>query len=105
MLVILVLVAVQILVGAVFTAYQIFRIVNLDASSRALPYPKLWGLFSTAGEGQGLIFYLLYRRKHPPSLKPQEAKELRDRKRKVICGLGLLVLGGMIMMAILVFRN
>lgn len=54
------------LVGAIETTYQIYKLTVLDASSRGLKHPRLWGLLATNGNNSsGLLLYLLGRRKYP----------------------------------------
>ena len=54
------------LVGAVNTVWQIYKIVGLDAESRGLKHPRLWGFFAANTNGSsGLILYLIGRRKYP----------------------------------------
>lgn len=84
--------AAMVLVGAVFFAYQLFRLVETDARCRGLKRPKLWGALSIASNNQsGLILYLIGRRKYPVSLMTDEDKERIERCKKKI-GVGILFL-------------
>ena len=78
------------LVGAIETTYQIYKLTVLDASSRALKHPRLWGLFAINGNNSsGLLLYLLGRRKYPIKDIDDHQKILMN-KRKKSAGVGLL---------------
>ena len=84
--------AAGVIVGSFFCVYQIYRLVRVDAACRGLKHPKLWGLFSVAGNGQtGLILYLIGRRKHPILSMSKEQKDFMGRRKKRF-GVGLLFL-------------
>ena len=78
------------LVGAIETTYQIYKFTILDASSRGLKHPRLWGLLATNGNNSsGLLLYLLGRRKYPIKDIDDHQKILMN-KRKKSAGIGLL---------------
>lgn len=84
--------AAGVIVGSFFCVYQICKLVQVDAECRGLKHPKLWGLFSVAGNGQsGLILYLIGRRKYPVLSMSEEQRALMAR-RKERFGVGLLFL-------------
>ena len=84
------------IVGAVHTVWQIFKIVELDARSRGIKHPGLWGFLSANSNGtSGLILYLIGRRTYPViSLSEKMKKEIDSRKRRVGVGLVFLAMGG-----------
>lgn len=84
------------IVGAVHTVWQIFKIVELDARSRGIKHPGLWGFISANSNGaSGLILYLIGRRNYPViSLSEKMKKEIDSRKRRVGVGLVFLAMGG-----------
>ncbi|HJC90331.1 MAG TPA: hypothetical protein H9695_05075 [Candidatus Mediterraneibacter excrementigallinarum] len=84
------------IVGAVHTVWQIFKIVELDARSRGIKHPGLWGFLSANSNGaSGLILYLIGRRNYPViSLSEKMKKEIDSRKRRVGAGLVFLAIGG-----------
>lgn len=43
----------MVLLGGLTLSYQIFKLVALDAESRGLKHPKLWGMFSLSGNQGG----------------------------------------------------
>ena len=44
--------------------YQLFKLIELDASIRGMRHPKFWGLLTAGGQrGEGLLLYLLMRNK------------------------------------------
>ena len=54
------------LIGVVATIYQIYKITVIDAKARGIKHPKLMGLLATSGKSsEGIILYLLHRRKYP----------------------------------------
>lgn len=84
------------IVGAVHTVWQIFKIVELDDRSRGIKHPGLWGFLSANSNGaSGLILYLIGRRNYPViSLSEKMKKEIDSRKRRVGVGLVFLAMGG-----------
>lgn len=81
--------------GAIFTSYQIFKIVELDARARGLNAPELWGL-SAAGRGNliGLILYSKHRENYPiKNFPPNKQAESLKRKRWAVFALFLAGLG------------
>ena len=87
--------AAVLMVGGVFSIYQLFRLVKTDAVCRGLQHPKLWGFLSISGNNQGgLILYLIARRKHPIISMTSEQKTLIEScKSKIGVGLIFLVTG------------
>lgn len=85
-----------VLLGAANTAYQVFKITELDARSRGLKHPKLMGFIATGGQNSsGLILYLLGRRKYPSTMSNQDREIIDSRKKKVGAGL-VFIIGGAI---------
>ena len=83
------------LVGMVATVYQIYKITIIDAKARDLKHPKLMGLLATSGKSsEGLIIYLLKRKKYPiKNMTQLELEEINNRKKKIIVGIIFLVVG------------
>ena len=94
MMFILVSVAV-ILVGAANTAFQLYKMVELDARTRGLKHPKFWGVFAmNANNSSGLLMYLIGRRKYPIlNMTAENRKEIEKRKKKAGIGLIFTVIG------------
>lgn len=89
----LVLLVFLVLLGAFTLAYQIYRMTELDAVSRGLKHPKLWGLFSLSGEGSGgLLLYLIGRRKYSSDMSGEDRAVMESRKKKAGVSLILLAL-------------
>ncbi len=84
-----------IIVGALQSSFQLFKIVSLDAEARGLISPKLWGVFAMGGNNSsGLILYLISRRKHPIINMPEEIhREIESRKKRAGIGIVFLTLG------------
>ena len=54
------------LIGVVATIYQVYKITVIDSKARGIKHPKLMGLLATSGKSsEGIILYLLHRRKYP----------------------------------------
>ena len=87
----LVLLVFLVLLGAFTLAYQIYRMTELDAASRGLKHPRLWGLFSLSGEGSGgLLLYLLGRRRYASNMSAEDRAVMESRKKKA--GVSLILL-------------
>lgn len=90
--------AAAVIVGGIFSTYQIYRLVQTDAECRGMKRPGLWGLFSVSGNGQtGLLLYLIVRRRHPVVSMSGEQKALMGkRKKKFGAGLVFLAVGAVV---------
>ena len=85
-LVIAVIGVATVMVGSVFTAYQLYRLIEIDAESRGLKHPRLWGAFSLAGNNSsGLLLYLLGRRKYPVTALTEEGRRAKEDRKKKLC--------------------
>jgi hypothetical protein len=86
------------LVGGIFSMYQLYRLVEVDAKCRGLKHPKLWGLFAVSGNNQsGLILYLIGRHKHPIlNITDEQKKFIENRKKKIGIGLIFLIAGAIL---------
>lgn len=82
-------------VGALFTAFQIYRMTVIDATARGLKHPKFWGIFAMSGNNSsGLLLYLIGRRKYPiVKMSAGNLKELEKRKKSAGVSLLFLVVG------------
>lgn len=91
-LIITVIFAAILLVGAIETIYQIYKLTVIDAAARGLKHPKLLGLLATnANNSSGLLLYLIGRRNYPiQSLTSEQAAQMEQRKRAA--GIGLIFL-------------
>ena len=94
MIFILISVAV-ILVGAVNTSFQLYKMIELDARARGLKHPKFWGIFAMNGNNSsGLLMYLIGRRNYPIlNMTEENRKEIEKRKKKAGIGLIFIVIG------------
>lgn len=83
------------LIGVVSIVYQIYKITIIDAKARNLKYPKLMGLLATSGKSsEGLIIYLLKRRKYPiKNISSSEQQEIVRRKKIALVGIIFMVIG------------
>ena len=93
------------LVGTVNLTCQIYNMTKLDAESRGLKHPKLWGLFSLSGQnGGGLILYLIGRRNYVSTMSLEGRQEMDLRKKKAGLSLIFIVIGA-ITMAVGIFLH
>ena len=83
------------LVGVVATIYQIYKITVIDAKARGIKHPKLMGLLATSGKSsEGIILYLLHRRKYPiKNITKEEQNEIDRRKKIALVGIIFMVVG------------
>lgn len=83
------------LIGIIATVYQVYKITVVDAKTRNIKHPKLMGLLATSGKSsEGLILYLLHRRKYPiKSITKEEQNEIDRRKKIVLAGIVFMVIG------------
>lgn len=89
------------ILGASTLAYQVYKMTELDASSRRLKHPKLWGLFSLSGDGSGgLLLYLIGRRKYPSSMSESDKLVMESRKKKAGVSLSFLALSTIVLFAV-----
>lgn len=82
-------------VGAIFFLYQLYNIVVIDAKTRGLKHPRLWG-FLTLGNNTsgGLLLYLIRRRNCPViNITEQEKEEITKRKKATGIGLSFVCIG------------
>lgn len=73
--------------------YQLFKLIELDASVRGMKHPKFWAFLTAGGpRGEGLILYLLKRNKAIFSMTAEEKEELEIRKKRLLYLLVLILL-------------
>ncbi|WP_295505756.1 hypothetical protein [uncultured Streptococcus sp.] len=71
--------------------YQLFKLVQLDASVRGMKYPGFWAFLRLA---DSLNLYLLKRDKAIFSMTAEEKEELETRKKRLLYLLVLILLSG-----------
>ena len=83
------------LIGVVATIYQIYKITVIDSKARGMKHPKLMGLLATSGKSsEGIILYLLHRRKNPiQNITKEEQNEIDRRKKIALVGIIFMVVG------------
>jgi hypothetical protein len=88
-----------VLVGGVFSVFQTYRLVEIDAKCRGLKHPKGWGLLTAAGDNQsGLLLYLICRRKHPVlAVTEEETSYMNAYKKKIAVGIVFQVIGAILL--------
>ncbi|MFV0395040.1 MAG: hypothetical protein ACK5LC_11710 [Coprobacillaceae bacterium] len=91
--------------NAAYLGYQIFKMAELDARSRGLKNPKLWGFLVTGGQnGGGLLLYLLGRRKYPSTMSDAEKKHIDYRKNRIGISLIFITILMLCLITIVVFK-
>ena len=93
-----------VLLGAITLAYQIYRLIELDARCRGLKHPKWWGIFSLSGNNGsgGLLLYLIGRRKYPIQINESERSEMNTRKKRTAVSLIFLIVGTIALVSFLI---
>lgn len=83
------------LIGVITVAYQIYKITIIDAKARNIKHPKLMGLLATSGKSsEGLILYLLNRKKYPiKQISDNELNEINRRKKISFVSIIFIVIG------------
>lgn len=83
------------LIGVITVAYQIYKITIIDAKARNIKHPKLMGLLATSGKSsEGLILYLLNRKKYPiKQVSDNELNEINRRKKISFVSIIFIVIG------------
>ncbi len=97
--------AAAMLVGISGIIWQLLKLVEIDADSRGLKHPKLWGIIATGGNNSsGLLYYFIVRKKHPV-IKLSEPDKNKMEKYKKGAGVGLIFLaaGAIVCMLSLTF--
>ncbi|MCQ9209905.1 hypothetical protein [Granulicatella seriolae] len=88
MIVLAVIMGSMFLLGTFSMAYQIYKIVVMDAESRGLKHPKFWGFFALGGQNSsGLILYMIGRNRYPLNMAEEVKPIFNSRKRKAILSL------------------
>ena len=81
---VLTLICILVVTNGMFV-YQLFKLIELDASIRGMRHPKFWGLLTAGGQrGEGLLLYLLMRNKAIYSVEIEEQEELENRKKRLL---------------------
>jgi len=83
------------LIGVITVVYQIYKITIIDAKARNIKHPKLMGLLATSGKSsEGLIIYLLNRKKYPiKQISDTELNEINKRKKISFVSIIFIVIG------------
>lgn len=83
------------LIGVITNVYQIYKITIIDAKARNIKHPKLMGLLATSGKSsEGLIIYLLNRKKYPiKQISDNELNEINRRKKISFVSFIFIVIG------------
>lgn len=83
------------IVGGIHLVFQVYKMVEMDATSRGLKHPKFWGFFAMNGNNSaGLLMYLIGRRRYPVLEMTEEMKkEIEKRKKRAGVGVIFLAVG------------
>lgn len=83
------------LIGVITVVYQIYKITIIDAKARNIKHPKLMGLLAISGKSrEGLIIYLLNRKKYPiKQISDNELNEINRRKKISFVSIIFIVIG------------
>lgn len=82
-------------IGIVVVSYQIYKITVIDAKCRGIKHPKFMGALALSGQSsEGIILYLLHRRKYPKkNITPKIQNEINERKKCILVGIIFMVVG------------
>lgn len=82
-------------IGIVVIIYQMYNITVIDAECRGIKHPKLMGVLALSGQSsEGIIFYLLHRRKYPiKNITSRIQNEINKRKKCILVGIIFMVVG------------
>lgn len=73
-----------IIICGVSLMVNIYRLVYLDAKSRGMKRPKLWGALSMGGNnGEGLVLYLFKRKNYEKNISKDDLKHMNKIKKKI----------------------
>lgn len=93
------------LICAFYGRYQLFKIVEIDASSRGFKRPRFWAFVASGQENaRGLIPYLIVRKKYVSTISESEQQIMNMRKKKAGLGIAGMLLFGLITLAVLIFH-
>lgn len=97
-LIVLVFIAI---LGTSTLAYQIYKMTELDATSRGFKHPRAWGFFALSGNGSGgLLLYLIGRRKYPSHMSESDKLIMESRKKKAGVSLSFLTLSTIALLSV-----
>lgn len=89
------------ILGGATLYYQVYKMTELDATSRGLKYPKFWGFFSLSGNGcGGLLLYFIGRRKYPSYMSESDKQVMELRKKKAAVSLSFIALSTILIFTI-----
>ena len=85
--------------------YQLFKLVQLDASVRWMKHSKFLAFLKPRGQrGEGLILYFLKRNKAIFSMTAEEKEEMETRKKRLFYLLGLTLLFAIFLFSSVIVR-
>lgn len=107
MIILAVMFVCMILLGMFTLMYQLYNLVYLDALSRGLKHPELWGILSLSGNNGngGLLLYLIGRRKYPINMDEADKLIFQSRKKKAGLSLCFLAFGAIGLIFIALYGN
>ncbi|NLY09146.1 MAG: hypothetical protein GXZ11_04500 [Tissierellia bacterium] len=94
-----------VMTGSISMAYQIYRMVALDAKCRGLKHPRFWGIFSISGNSGGLLLYLFGRNKYANTMSAEQKEEMELRKKRAGISLLFLVVALIPLIGFLFIKN
>ncbi|WP_018659286.1 hypothetical protein [Allofustis seminis] len=93
-------------VGGVILLYTIYQMTVIDAMSRGIKHPKLWGVVNASGNNSStfLLLYLINRRKYPvKNLTANQKLELELYKKKALVALAFHLIAGLVFATSLIY--
>lgn len=103
MLVIQIFLIIMVLFSAINLAYQMYKMVELDAVCRGLKRPKFWGLLATSGQNSGgLLLYLIGRRKYPTDISKENQIIIESRKKKILVCIVFMMISAVTLLSLMI---
>lgn len=86
------------ILSAVFTARYIYVMVKLDAASRGMKNPTLWGLLSIGGSSNGgLLLYLLLRGRYPQNMEESQKPLFEQSRKRAVASIAVMAVSACMM--------
>lgn len=94
------------IVSAGFLWYQLYKMIETDALSRGLKHPRFWSFFASGQENrQGLLLYLIGRRKFVSNMSQADLQLMNQRKKRAGLAIVCLLVFSLAALALLTINH
>ncbi|HHX71291.1 MAG: hypothetical protein WAO56_07565 [Miniphocaeibacter sp.] len=91
-------------ISAIGIAYNLNKIVYIDAKNRGIKRAKLWSFIAIGGQSsEGLLLYLINRRKYPSNIDVKDKERIDLYKRRLYIFLATIFVGFVLLIATAIF--